>query len=137
MSAWTRLKIWGRQWRHFLRANPRLYFFYRIGVGVVGTTMLIGGIIAIPYPGPGWALVFLALGVLASEFEWARKLLRFARSKYDAFMAWMKKQHWVVQGLFGLGTCAVVIGTLWLVNAFGIVAAWFGIHASWISSPLL
>lgn len=136
MSAWTRLKIWGREWRHFLRAHRRLYFFYRIGVGVVGTAMLIGGIIAIPYPGPGWALVFLALGVLASEFEWARKLLRFARSKYDAFMGWMKKQHGAVQGLFALGTCAVVIVTLWLVNAFGIVASWFGIHASWISSPL-
>ena len=38
------------------------------------------GILAIPYPGPGWAIVFVGLGILATEFEWARQLLAYARS---------------------------------------------------------
>jgi uncharacterized protein (TIGR02611 family) len=26
-------------------------------------------------PGPGWVTIFLALGILAAEFVWARRLL--------------------------------------------------------------
>ena len=31
---------------------------WRVGVGVVGAAVLIGGIFLIPYPGPGWLVVF-------------------------------------------------------------------------------
>ena len=42
---------------------------------MVGLLVLGVGILAIPYPGPGWAIVFIGLAILATEFEWARKLL--------------------------------------------------------------
>jgi uncharacterized protein (TIGR02611 family) len=29
----------------------------------------------VPLPGPGWAIVFVGLGMLALEFEWAEKLM--------------------------------------------------------------
>ena len=44
----------------------------RIAFGFV----LLGlGIVMIFTPGPGWLTIFLALGVLAAEFGWARRLL--------------------------------------------------------------
>lgn len=40
-----------------------------------GFTLLIAGIAMIATPGPGWLTILLALGVLAAEFMWARRLL--------------------------------------------------------------
>lgn len=40
-----------------------------------GFTLLALGVIMIVTPGPGWLTIFLALGILAAEFVWARRLL--------------------------------------------------------------
>ncbi|MFZ3331589.1 MAG: PGPGW domain-containing protein [Candidatus Acidiferrales bacterium] len=40
-----------------------------------GFTLLVLGILMIVTPGPGWLTIMLALGVLAAEFVWARRLL--------------------------------------------------------------
>jgi uncharacterized protein (TIGR02611 family) len=40
-----------------------------------GFTLLALGIAMILTPGPGWLTIMLALGVLAAEFVWARRLL--------------------------------------------------------------
>ena len=40
-----------------------------------GFTLLGLGVVMIVLPGPGWLTIFLALGVLAAEFVWARRLL--------------------------------------------------------------
>jgi uncharacterized protein (TIGR02611 family) len=40
-----------------------------------GFTLLVAGILMIVTPGPGWLTIMLALGVLAAEFVWARRLL--------------------------------------------------------------
>ena len=79
---------------------------YRIVVGVVGLIVLGVGILAIPYPGPGWAIVFIGLGILATEFAWARRLLAYARERYDKVMDWFHRQHAIVQILGGLVTGA-------------------------------
>ncbi len=42
---------------------------------VFGFTMLLTGVITLITPGPGWLIIGLALGVLAAEFVWARRLL--------------------------------------------------------------
>jgi uncharacterized protein (TIGR02611 family) len=33
-------------------------------------------------PGPGWALIFLGLAILATEYVWARRLLEKAKEKF-------------------------------------------------------
>ena len=42
---------------------------------VFGFTLLLIGILMLITPGPGWLVIALALGVLAAEFVWARRLL--------------------------------------------------------------
>ncbi len=37
--------------------------------------IFLGGLALVPLPGPGWAVVFVGLGMLALEFEWAEKLM--------------------------------------------------------------
>ena len=64
------------------------------------------GIVAIPYPGPGWAIVFVGLGILATEFDWARRLLAYAKERYDKVMDWFHRQGRFVQILGGVLTRA-------------------------------
>ena len=57
----------------------------KAGIAIVGGIVLLAGIAMIPYPGPGWVTVFLGLGILSTEFEWAGRILHFAKDKYDAW----------------------------------------------------
>ena len=36
----------------------------------------------------------------------------FGKGKYDAWSVWYGRQHWSVQGVFALGTCAIVGGAM-------------------------
>lgn len=124
------------RWREGLRDRPLAELAYRIVIGVVGTLVLLVGIVTIPYPGPGWAVVFLGLAILASEFSFARKVLRYVRARYDKVMAWFARQHVAVKGLGAAFTGVVVIATLWLLGAAGWAADLVGLEQSWLKSPI-
>jgi uncharacterized protein (TIGR02611 family) len=94
------------------------------------------GIIAIPYPGPGWLVVFAGLAILGTEFLWAQRVLLFLRRRYDAWTGWLRGQPGGVRLLVMSGTLVVVLLTLWLINAFGLVTGWVGLQWDWVRSPL-
>ena len=48
----------------------------RIIVGIVGFTILLIGIAMILLPGPAIVVIPLGLAILATEFVWARRLLK-------------------------------------------------------------
>jgi hypothetical protein len=54
----------------------------RLVVGVIGATVLLGGLALLVLPGPAFVVIPLGLGILAIEFEWARRWLRRARELY-------------------------------------------------------
>ena len=122
--------------RDTLRERPVADFIYRVVVGVVGLTVLLVGIVAIPYPGPGLAIVFLGLAILATEFYWAHRTLSFTRSRYDSAMGWFRSQGRVVQALGAVFTAAVVVATLWLVGAVGWSAGLLGLDHPALDSPI-
>lgn len=52
----------------------------RIAVTVAGVVVLLVGLAGLVLPIlPGWALIFVGLGILATEYVWARRLLTKAR----------------------------------------------------------
>jgi len=104
-------------------------------VGIVGGIVLIVGIIAIPYPGPGWLIVFAGLGILATEFVWAQRILAYTREKYDGWTEWVKRQNGFVKVLIGLVTVLVVVVTIWLLNGYGLINNWLHLGQDWVSSP--
>ncbi|MDD7969067.1 TIGR02611 family protein [Actinomycetospora lemnae] len=127
-----------RHVRARVRRNPRANTAWRLAIGIIGTVVLALGVVAIPYPGPGWLIVFAGLGILATEFTWAGRLLRFARRHYDRWMAWVGRQNVVVKALLALLTCAIVLATLWLLGAFSLVAELVGLgHWTWLQSPIV
>ncbi len=57
----------------------------RLIVLVVGCTVLLIGLALLVLPGPAFVVIPIGLGILATEFVWARRLL--ARVKRDAARA--------------------------------------------------
>lgn len=106
-------------------------------IGLVGGIVVVLGIIMIPYPGPGWLVVFAGLGILSTEFTWAQRVLDFAKSKYDAWTAWVGRQSLAVKALIGLFTTIIVVMTIWLLNGYGVIADILNIHWQWLQSPFV
>jgi uncharacterized protein (TIGR02611 family) len=53
----------------------------RIAVAIAGGFLILVGIVLLVLPGPGWLFIFLGLGVLATEFVWAERMLNIAKEK--------------------------------------------------------
>ncbi|MEV6137417.1 TIGR02611 family protein [Nocardia sp. NPDC051990] len=119
-----------------LVARPTLNLAYRIGVAVVGVAVLVIGIVSIPYPGPGWATVFAGLGILATEFAWARRTLYWLRDKYRRGMAWYSARGPAMRVSAAVATFALVLTTLWILGTIGLVGGWIGVEWQWLHSPL-
>jgi uncharacterized protein (TIGR02611 family) len=126
---------WARR-RDRLRNRPAAQLGYRIVVAVVGLAVLAVGILAIPYPGPGWAIVFVGLAILATEFDWARRLLAYTRERYNKVMSWFRRQGVWVQAMGAAFTGVVVLATLWLLGAVGWSAELLGVEDDWLKSPI-
>jgi uncharacterized protein (TIGR02611 family) len=62
----------------------------RIVIAVVGTTVLLLGVIMIVTPGPALVLIPAGLAILGIEFAWARYWLRKARRTISSQTAKMR-----------------------------------------------
>lgn len=102
-------------WRAWLRRRPAFNAGYRMLIGVLGLAIIVLGIIALPLPGPGWAIIFTGLGLWATEFAWAKRLLRWTKQKVLAWARWLQRQSWWMQGLVSLGIVLLVVVIIWLM----------------------
>jgi tellurite resistance protein TerC len=51
----------------------------KIVIAVIGTTILLIGVALIVLPGPAFIVIPIGLSVLASEFIWARRVIKRGR----------------------------------------------------------
>ena len=121
--------------RSTVARNRVLDLTFRIAVGVVGVAVVILGIVALPAPGPGWAIIFLGLGILATEFEGARKVLHWVRERYQAWVHWMGRQRRITRLLVMTAILLLVAVCAWFVGAFALVGSWMHIDWQWLRSP--
>lgn len=59
---------WYEQWKK-TPVKVRKPSIFLLGFTIVGV-----GIILLPLPGPGWAVIFVGFAILASEFEFAMRV---------------------------------------------------------------
>jgi uncharacterized protein (TIGR02611 family) len=105
-----------------IRANPTGRILLKIGIGFLGTLVIALGIILIPFPGPGWAIVILGLAIWAIEFSWARKLLTFTKRQVQSWTKWVGRCSWPTRSVIG------VAGGLFIgVIVWGSVKLSFGV----------
>jgi uncharacterized protein (TIGR02611 family) len=56
----------------------------KIIVGVIGFTILFIGVLLIVLPGPAFIVIPIGLGILATEFIWARRILDKIKARLKA-----------------------------------------------------
>lgn len=105
---------WDWAWRRRIRSKRKVHLAYRLVVGLIGGAITALGLVLIPAPGPGWLVVFLGLAILASEFEWANRLLGYARHQVGRWTDWATSQSLPIRILLGVGTFAVLAGLMWV-----------------------
>jgi len=96
-----------------VRATPTGRLALKIGIGALGSLVIALGIILIPFPGPGWAIVILGLAIWALEFAWAKKLLDFTKRNVMAWTSWIGRQSLPVRGALGVVGLFFVAGVVW------------------------
>lgn len=118
-----------RAWRESIRRRPPADLIYRTAVTIVGFLVVVLGVVLLPFPGPGWVVIFLGLGILATEYEWSRRLLRYTRAKVTAWTHWLGRQPLAVRAVFGLALLAFAAGVVALFLWWSGVPTWV---PSWV-----
>jgi uncharacterized protein (TIGR02611 family) len=116
---------------HILRRGKKIL------TAIIGGLVTIIGCILIPYPGPGWLVVFAGLAILATEFEFAAKALAWLKNRYELWQVWLKRQPKLVQLLVLAFTGLCILVTIWLLNTFGLIDTLLHLNQPWVHSPVL
>lgn len=88
----------------------------RLALEILGWSLVVLGIIAMPLPGPGLLILFVGLLVLSQQYEWAEKRVEPVRraalkGAYDGVQTWPR----IVLSLLGV-VWLCFIGTVWLMQ---------------------
>ncbi len=115
-----------------IRTNPTGRLALRIGIGVLGGLVVAVGIVLIPFPGPGWAIVILGLAIWALEFAWARHLLEFTKRHVQSWTHWIGRQSLPMRAVIGVVGMIFVAAIVWtsVKLSFGIDLA--AMAGNWI-----
>ncbi len=92
-SAATTERPLGSRAPQFIKARRPLHLSWQVGVFVVGLAIVVGGVILLPLPGPGWLIIFAGMAVWATEFVWAQLVMRWTRRKLSEGTAWVKRRR--------------------------------------------
>lgn len=52
---------------------------------------MVVGLLLVPLPGPGWAIVFAGVALLGTEFAWAERLLQAVRRRLAPVAALLQR----------------------------------------------
>jgi uncharacterized protein (TIGR02611 family) len=106
-------KLARRRERHLQRSRA-----YRIAFMIAAFLVVAIGLALVPLPGPGWAIVFVGLGMLALEFKWAEQLMEKILNRLEAAQqsaaaaSPAQKALGVVATALGIAAC-VAAAILW------------------------
>jgi uncharacterized protein (TIGR02611 family) len=82
-----------RRWQQLLTARfglDRMPVARKVVIGVIGFTVLLLGAVMVVLPGPAIIVIPIGLAILASEFAWARRILR----RGSVFVARVRDHRW-------------------------------------------
>ncbi|MFE7194157.1 TIGR02611 family protein [Kitasatospora sp. NPDC057541] len=110
----------------FIRRSRPLHLSWQVAVFLVGLAVVVLGVIMLPLPGPGWVVIFLGMGIWATEFVWAQLVLRWTRRKVaeaaqKALDPRVRRRNLTLTAI-GLAVIAALCG--WYLWKYGLVMPW-------------
>ena len=117
-------------WRVRVKAHPVLRAWFRVGVAVLGSAMIIAAPLAGWLPGPGGIPLFLmGLALLATEFLWAKRLHKYLLRRLRVYLSWPASR----QRLFWAGFFACLAVLQYCYLCLSGVPGWLpGWAARWL-----
>lgn len=106
------------RFRAWIRHHAVLNTTWRIAVLVVGVAVILGGLVMLVTPGPGWLAIIAGFALLATEYGWARRALHKAKNAgqaakekaLDPRVRRRNKLLLVVAGVLVVAAIAVYVG---------------------------
>jgi uncharacterized protein (TIGR02611 family) len=90
---------------------------FRIGFGIVGSLVTLGGVIMLVTPGPAFVLIPIGLAMLSLEFVWAERLLEKSLEQAQIAQAKAAQTTRTQRVLVGIATAlaiaACALAVLW------------------------
>jgi uncharacterized protein (TIGR02611 family) len=124
---------WLYRWRRrFVGESRSLQLVWRVIATTIGAVILLAGMAMLVLPGPGWVLIFLGLAVLATEYAWAHRLLRFTKEKAQgaasAAVSGENRRRTVAIAVIALLVAAAAVSWYVYVNGWSTnrLFGWFG-----------
>ncbi|MBC6794723.1 TIGR02611 family protein [Corynebacterium macclintockiae] len=132
LSENVRRKVAQLQVRHEGLKKKSYGFLVRPLTLLAGWLFVVGGILIIPTPGPGWFLLFFGIGVLSFELTWPNRLLDYGLRQYDRAEEYWKRQGTAMKSLiivvFLVGCAIVFSGIFWVMWNTGML----GFTKTWL-----
>lgn len=82
----------GRRFRDFhrFRKKRERKTWQRVVIVGLGVLFFLAGVVMLITPGPGWLILFLGLGLIATEFHAIARLLDWAEPRLRRILRWAK-----------------------------------------------
>ena len=90
------------------------HFLWRVIIGVAGGSVTVVGAIALVGPGPGILIVLAGLGILASEFAWAARVMVHTRTYAQKAADKAGIPKWAQLALVAVGAVISIIVILYM-----------------------
>lgn len=102
--------------RTWFKKTPIGRLVWRVLIGVVGGLITVVGAIALVGPGPGILIVLAGLGILASEFAWAARVMVHTRTYAQRAADKAGIPKWVQFALIALAAVISIIAILYFYS---------------------
>ena len=89
---------------------------WRIIIGLIGGLVTVFGAIALVGPGPGILIVLAGLGILATEFAWAARVMVHTRTYAQKAADKAGIPKWAQYALIAVGAVISIIVVIYLVS---------------------
>jgi uncharacterized protein (TIGR02611 family) len=89
---------------------------WRIIIGVIGGSVTVAGAIALVGPGPGILIVLAGLGILATEFAWAARVMVHTRTYAQIAADKAGIPKWAQLAMIAVGVVFSIIIIIFLVS---------------------
>src|SRR4029453_13413523 len=116
-----------------IRKTPHGRMALKIGIGAIGTLVVALGVVLIPFPGPGGAIVILGLAIWALEFAWARQLLEFTKRHVQSWTRWVRRQSLPVRVVIGVLGLIFVAAVVWCLVRLSFGVDLVAVVRGWVS----
>jgi hypothetical protein len=98
--------------RSWIKKTPAGRIFWRVFIGLIGGTITVLGSIALIGPGPGILVLLAGLGILATEFAWAGRIMMRTKEMASKAAERTGMKPWVKYFLIAGGAVFSIVAIL-------------------------